>query len=551
MPAPRAQPPRREDFVNRDLLEKWAAQTPGRTFAVFEDLTEWSYARTLQEVRGTAAALQDLGVKQGDHVLVWLPNGADFLRCWLAINYIGAVCVCVNTAYRAATLEHVLRNAGGSLMVTLDVLADRLAEVDRATLKQVVLADASARELPGLRCHGAAALHSTRQPDPPPRPIEPWDPQLIIYTSGTTGPAKAVVSTYIHLHTMGLLTVSDRDGNLYAGPNDRIVTSLPMFHAGGLIPALSMLKLGGSTAIFTGFDTKTFWQKIKATGCTISSILGVMVSFLLKQPVEPGERDTPLRRVKVVPLTAEAEQFAERFGVTIHSHFNMSEVPVPLVCETNCRVVGSCGKPRKGMDVRLVDENDIEVADGEVGELIVRADDPWVICHAYHGDPAATARAWRNGWFHTGDGFRRDAEGNWFFVDRLKDAIRRRGENISSFEVESAVILYPGVREAAAVAVASEHSENEVLVAVGRKPGHDIEPAQLIEFLRPRLPYYAVPRYVRVLDDLPKAPTQKVQKFQLRADGVTPDTWDREAAGIQVRRDTLTRPDPAPRMETP
>ncbi|MBI5277644.1 MAG: AMP-binding protein [Burkholderiales bacterium] len=542
MHAPRALPPRREDFVNRDLLEQWAARTPGRAFAVFEDGSEWTYARTLQEVRRTAAALQALGVAQGDHVLVWLPNGQDFLRCWFAINYIGAICVCVNTAYRGATLEHVLRNAGGQLVITLDALADRLADVDRATLQQVVLADGPPRELPGLRCLGSTALLAERDPAPLARPIEPWDTQLIIYTSGTTGPAKAVVSTYIHLHTMGQLTLSDREGNLYAGPDDRIVTSLPMFHAGGLIPAVSMLKLGGSTAIFSGFDTRTFWDRINATGCTISSILGVMVSFLLKQPVVPGERNTPLKRVKVVPLTAEAEQFAERFGVTIHSHFNMSEVPVPLVAEANCRVVGSCGKPRRGVDVRLVDGNDIEVADGQIGELIVRSDDPWVICHSYHGDPEATARTWRNGWFHTGDGFRRDAEGNYFFVDRLKDAIRRRGENISSFEVESAVILFPGVREAAAVGVASEHSEDEVLVAVGRKPGHEIEPAELIEFLRPLMPYYMIPRYVRVMDELPKSPTQKVQKFQLRAEGITGDTWDREAAGIEVRRDKLTRP---------
>ncbi|RYY69967.1 MAG: long-chain fatty acid--CoA ligase, partial [Comamonadaceae bacterium] len=190
MPAPIALPPRREDFVNRDLLEHWAARTPERVFAVFEDGSEWTYARTLAEVRGTAAALQDLGVGQGEHVLVWLPNGEDFLRCWFAINYLGAVCVCVNTAYRGATLEHVLRNAGARLMVTLDALADRLADVDRGTLQQVVLADGAERDLPGVACAGSSALRATKEPAPLARPIEPWDPHLIIYTSGTTGPAK-------------------------------------------------------------------------------------------------------------------------------------------------------------------------------------------------------------------------------------------------------------------------------------------------------------------------------------------------------------------------
>jgi carnitine-CoA ligase len=539
MPTPTARAPKREEFVNRDLLEHWAARTPERPFAVFEDGSTWSYARTLQEVRGMAAALQDLGVQQGEHVLLWLPNGPDFLRGWLAINYLGAVCVCVNTAYRGAVLEHVLRNSGGRLLVTLQALVDRLDGLDRAQLQQVALVDADAPEIAGLRGHGASALRSDASPAPLARAIEPWDPQLIIYTSGTTGPAKAVLSTYIHLHTMARLTVSHRDGRLYAGADDRIATSLPMFHAGGLVPALAMLNLGGSIAVFSGFDTNTFWDRINGTGCTICSILGVMVSFLLKQPPSPDDRKITLQRVKCVPLTAEAQQFRERFDVTVHSHFNMSEVPCPLVAEENCDVVGSCGQPRQGMDVRLVDGNDFEVADGEVGELIVRADDPWTICHAYYGDPAATATAWRNGWFHTGDAFRRDAAGNYFFVDRLKDSIRRRGENISSFEVESAVVLYPAVREAAAVAVPSADSEDEVLVAIGLKAGHAFEPEALIDFLRPRLPYFMIPRYIRVLDELPKAPTQKVQKFQLRAEGITGDTWDREAAGVRVRRDTV------------
>ncbi|RYZ12880.1 MAG: ATP-dependent acyl-CoA ligase [Comamonadaceae bacterium] len=535
--------PRREDFVNRDLLEHWAGVAPLRTFAVFDDDSTWSYGETLAQVRSAAAALQRLGVEQGDHVLLWLPNGPDFLRTWLAINYLGAVCVCVNTAYRGAVLEHVLRNAQARIMVTLQTLAARLEGLGTASLRELVCVDSPIEPRDGLFCHAPAVLRHDPQarPAPPPRAIEPWDAQLIIYTSGTTGPAKAVISTYVHLHTMARLTVSDSDGRLYAGPEDRIVTTLPMFHAGGLVPALAMLRLGGSIAVFSHFDTATFWRRIDATGCTIASILGVMVSFLLRQPVIAGERNTTLRRVKCVPLTAEAAQFRERFGVTIHSHFNMTEVPCPLVAETDCEVVGSCGKPRRGMDVRLVDEHDFEVPEGQVGELIVRADDPWTICHAYHGDAEATARAWRNGWFHTGDAFRRDAAGNHFFVDRLKDAIRRRGENISSFEVESAVVLYPGVREVAAVAVPSADSEDEVLVAIGMAAGATLNPAELVEFLRPRLPHFMIPRYVRLLDELPKAPTQKVQKFQLRAEGVTPDTWDRESAGVRVRRESLAR----------
>jgi crotonobetaine/carnitine-CoA ligase len=218
----------------------------------------------------------------------------------------------------------------------------------------------------------------------------------------------------------------------------------------------------------------------------------------------------------------------------------MTEVSCPLVSAINPTLPGSCGGPRAGVEARLVDENDCEVPVGEVGELIVRTDAPWAMNSGYYRNPEATARAWRNGWFHTGDAFRKDADGNHFFVDRMKDAIRRRGENISSFEVEAEVIAHPAVREAAAVAVPSEIAEDEVLVAVSLAQGCTLDPAELVEFLRPRMAHFLIPRYVRIMDELPKTPTQKVQKHLIRKDGVTADTWDREAAGVVVRRDRLS-----------
>jgi crotonobetaine/carnitine-CoA ligase len=190
------------------------------------------------------------------------------------------------------------------------------------------------------------------------------------------------------------------------------------------------------------------------------------------------------------------------------------------------------------VEVRIVDDNDCEVATGEIGELIVRTETPWAMNSGYYGNPEATARAWRNGWFHTGDAFRQDAAGNYFFVDRMKDAIRRRGENISSFEVEAEVSSHPQVQEAAAVAVPSEHGEDEVLVAVVPQPG-GCDPKALVEYLIPRMPHFMVPRYVRLMPELPKTPTQKVQKHLIRSEGITADTWDREQAGVVVRRQKL------------
>lgn len=218
----------------------------------------------------------------------------------------------------------------------------------------------------------------------------------------------------------------------------------------------------------------------------------------------------------------------------------MTEISTPIISEPNPRVRGTCGKARPGVEVRLVDENDCEVPPGKTGEMILRTDRPWGMNSGYYKNAEATAKAWRNGWFHTGDAFQRDEEGNYFFVDRMKDAIRRRGENISSFEVEAEVAAHPDVSEAAAVAVPSDLAEDDVMVILAPVEGRSLDPAELIDWLRPRMAYFMIPRYVRVLPALPKTPSNKVLKHELRAEGVTPDTWDRDAAGIRLKSERFT-----------
>jgi crotonobetaine/carnitine-CoA ligase len=217
----------------------------------------------------------------------------------------------------------------------------------------------------------------------------------------------------------------------------------------------------------------------------------------------------------------------------------MTEVSSPIVSGPNPTKRGTCGKKRDGVDVRLVDENDCEVLVGEVGEMIVRTDRPWAMNSGYYKNPEATAEAWRNGWFHTGDCFRQDEEGFYYFVDRRKDSIRRRGENISSFEVEAEVVAHSGVREAAAYGVASDVTEEDVMVAVAPVDGATIDPQELLEFIVDRAPYFMVPRYIRILSELPKTPSAKVQKHILRNEGVTDDTWDREQHNIKIKREKL------------
>jgi len=214
-------------------------------------------------------------------------------------------------------------------------------------------------------------------------------------------------------------------------------------------------------------------------------------------------------------------------------------VSSPLMSDLHPNIPGLCGKARPGIEARVVDENDCEVAPGQTGELILRSDRPWAMNHGYYKNPEATANAWRNGWFHTGDGFRYDEEGNFFFVDRIKDAIRRRGENISSFEVENEVVTHPDIAEAAAIPVPSQLGEDDVMIVVAPVDGANIDSKELFEFLEPRMAHFMLPRYIRVIGELPKTPTQKVQKHLLKSDGVTADTWDREDAGIEIKRERI------------
>ena len=243
----------------------------------------------------------------------------------------------------------------------------------------------------------------------------------------------------------------------------------------------------------------------------------------------------------MVPLVNDVDAFMERFGVEVYSIYNMTELCCPVMTTVPMTVPGSAGTVRPGCELRVVDANDCEVPTGATGEIVVRADTPWAINHGYYKEPEATARAWRNGWFHTGDAGRVDEDGNLYFVDRLKDTIRRRGENISSLEVETEVAAHPAVREAAVIPVPSELGEDEVMAVVALRPGQALDPADLLAFLEPRLAHFMIPRYVRIVDALPKTPTEKIEKHRLRADGITADSWDREAAGLRIRRERLGR----------
>lgn len=533
-PFPDPRIPPHDQCVLRHILDRSAGEFPEREFAWFENEGVWSYRRMQQEAQRTAAGLQKLKIGRGDRVLVWMPNGPLILRCWFGINYIGAVFVPINIAYRGTLLEHVIRNSGATVLIAHAELVERLDGIDLANLETIVTVGGTS-DFNRLTVRGTEYLGMIGDvPEPLEQPIDPWDLQSIIYTSGTTGPSKGVLSSYLHLYTMTtslqvMLTARDR----------RLIT-LPMFHASGTNAIYGMLAKGGSVAIVDSFKTDQFWDTVRRANATSATLLGAMTPFLIKTPESPDDRNHPLTMAMMVPLSEDAGAFHERFGVDIYTAFNMSEISGQILSEKNPIKAGTCGKARAGTEVRLVDSNDCEVPIGAIGEMVIRDDRPWGLSHGYNNNPEATAAAWRNGWFHTGDLFYRDEAGNYFFIDRAKDAIRRRGENVSSFEVENEVLAHPNVREAAAIGVPSPLGEDELLIVVAPIPGCVIDPVEMIEFLQPRMAHFMIPRYIRVLDVLPKTPTEKVQKHLLRQEAITEDTWDREEAGIRITRDKIT-----------
>ena len=526
--------PNRDVCVTRYVLERCARETPDKVFAVFQDGEEWTYTALLERVRVLAGGLASEGIARGDHVAVWMFDSKEAILTFMAVNYLGAVFVPLNTAFKGGVLEHVLAVSGARHLVAHGQLIDRLEGINVAKVARIIHVGASnnSQVLEQLEFDELTAARA--EPPELDTPIEPWDTQSIIFTSGTTGPSKGVLSSYLHIFT----NAGPETWHFVTG-EDRFLINMPIFHIGGMGVIFVMLCRGGSIAMMDGFDTEKFWPFVRESQTTAFFLLGVMTTFLLKQPPAPNDKEHNVRVAFMVPLTETCIEFHARFDIDVYTIFNMTEISSPIVSEPNPVKRGTCGKKRNGVDVRLVDKNDCEVALGEIGEMVVRTDRPWGMNSGYYKNPEATAEAWRNGWFHTGDCFRQDEEGYFYFVDRMKDAMRRRGENISSFEVEAEVVAFSAVREAAAYAVPSELGEDDVMIAVAPVAGHNIDHKELMLFLGERMPYFMVPRYIRILDELPKTPSSKVMKHVLRGEGVTPDTWDREAHNITFKREKL------------
>lgn len=527
------------DLEQRTVLAAFerALDTDPDLVAQIDRAGRWTVAAAFDRARRVGGGLAGLGVGAETPVALMLDNSFDAQHTWLGLALVGGVQVPVNTAYKGTFLAHVLNDSGAGVLVLEDVYAERVAAVadavpDLRTL--VVLGDAERARaaLPASRFTVVAWAELAAAAAAPPVRRGPGDLMAIMYTSGTTGRAKGVLVPHAHAYTY-----ASREDQERPRRGDRSLVTLPTFHLAGQWYGVyqGLIHVIGCV-LEPGFSVRAFWPTVREHGITYTTMLGAVAELLAQRPPAPDDADNPLELAVMAPLASDVAVFRRRFGTDVAAVYGMSEVGAVLNGPPATVVGGEAGFPREGYELRLVDAAGDPVGPGTIGELLVRPEVPHTVMAGYHGLPAETARTVRDGWVHTGDAFRTDTQGRWFFTDRMKDALRRRGENVSSFEVESTVNEHPDVYESAVVAVPAEIGEDEIKVVVVPQEGAVIDREALIHFLVDRLPYFMVPRYVEIADALPKTPTHKVQKALLRERGLDGDVWDREAAGIVVRR---------------
>jgi crotonobetaine/carnitine-CoA ligase len=530
------------DFVLPCLVASRADSSPTRTYLRHVTGDSQTYRQCHEAGLRWASVLRRLGVEEGDRVLSMLPPSFAAINAWIGASWLGAWEVPISTDYRGSLLRFIVENSGVNVAVVQDRLLGRFLELtaDGAVgdLKTIVVVGShtggDTGPAPGLEILDAELLLRDAAPVDVGGLRVPTtsDVASIIYTSGTTGPSKGVIVTWRQLAGTCCGGTPPDD----YGEDDIRYAPFPMCHVLGKVAVLGSAINNSSMVIRDAFSTTYFWEDIAKFRCTTTGFTAAVANFLYRQPSHPGDAETPLRNIVSAPLIPEIDDFCRRFGVRVYTTYNMTELSGPIVSEWNPTNLRSCGRVRPGYLARVVDEHDVDVAPGTAGELIVQSSDRDALMRGYFGMPEETAQAWRGGWFHTGDAFRYDGEGNFYFIDRQKDSIRRRGENISSLEVESEVNAYPSVLESAAIPVPSEWGEDEVMVVVVPRPDMVLDPAALTEFLIGRCPRFMIPRYVDVVTELPKTPVGKIRKSALRDQGVTTHTWDRDAAGIVVPR---------------
>jgi crotonobetaine/carnitine-CoA ligase len=495
--------------------------------------SSWTFSQACDQAARWAGVLHAAGVSRGDRVALMCGNRVEFMQLFLGCAWLGAVAVPINTASRGFQLQHILQNAEAKLLcieTSLLVALDNL-ELQALALRQVYVIGDDGSAPTGLSTPDAALPEAGAAI--PAAELGPADPLAILYTSGTTGLSKGVCCPHGQYFWWGVY--SGRQLGVREG--DVLHTTLPLFHTNALNCFFQALLHGATQVVEPRFSVSRFWDALGKSGATVTYVLGAMVPMLLSQPPSPEERAHNVRVALAPGVPAHFHgEFTERTGIILLDGYGATESNAVIGTDMATRRPGYMGKVVEGFEARVADDNDEDVEDGVAGELLLRAKEPFAFATGYFGMYQQTVEAWRNLWLHTGDRVVRSPEGYFRFIDRTKDSIRRRGENISSFEVEQVLLSHPAVAVAAVFPVRSELAEDEVMAVIVRKDATAVSEEEIVRYCEKRMPYFSVPRFIEFALELPRTESGKIQKFILRQRGATAATWDRETAGVVVKR---------------
>lgn len=509
--------------------------------SIFVDLAGEVLTYRDLDLRSTrlAHSLSGLGVGPDDTVVTIFESSLDIFTCWFAINKLGAIWVPINLAYRHEFLRHQIDDAGAKIVICDADYLERVIEIEDGLPSLGVVLVRDLQEKPDSKLP-IEAFDAYRGDNETPIPIcvEPKDVAFLIYTSGTTGPSKGCKLSHNLLCHLGRQQIM----SIPHGSGDRSWTCLPLFHMAALTATLGALLAKNGIAMAPRFSVSGFWDEIERSGANSALLMASIFPLVAHAPDNEAMKRCrgKLQMIAGVPVAPDIRKiWEERFGVGLVNTYAYGQTE-------GCRLsthelgdalppLGSAGKIAREFELRIVDDNDQPVPNGEIGEIVYRPNCAHVMFEGYWRRPEETNRAWRNMWMHTGD-LGRVENGYLFFCDRKKDYLRSRGENISSFEVERTFASHDAVLEVAVHAVGAKAADDQIKATIVRKDGATTTEEELCRWSIDNLPHFAVPRFFEFRDELPKNPTGRVLKFELRDDGVTPTTWDRESVGIQVRR---------------
>ena len=500
-----------------EIILEQSSKHPNLKIIKFIDGPEWTYNDLKIRALQKANILKQRGFKKGDAITVFIQDPKEFILYWIASNFLGLLFVALNTAIKGNVLLHQIKISKSKYVIVEDIYFEEVHElINKNNLDVYSL---NSKELSSEQLIDESQVDFGKLSDD----------VCVMFTSGTSGPSKGVMMPNAHCVLFAVGTIENynlkQDHNFYI--------SLPLFHANGLfMQLLACLMTGAKAIIRSKFSASNWLDDVRKYKITHTNMLGAIAAFVVSQPPSKHDKDHQLIVIGSAPLPSEPERvFRERFGVKhVLPLYGMTEVNIPIYGLKNEIGGGKCGKVyEKYFEVEIRDpDKDIPIEDGMVGEIMVRPKQPFGFMSGYMGMPDKTIETWRNFWFHTGDAGIREPSGHFIFVDRIKDCIRRRGENISSYEVEQAFLEIPYITEAAAYAIPADGGdgmEDEVMVALMIHDDVTINFEDLIKRAKNNLAKFSIPKYLRIMKEFPKTQTGKIQKIKLREEGVTVDTW--------------------------